>query len=183
MNKIQIIRLLPLIVLAFIAAVLATGLLNIDPRRGALLGKTPGNFSIDVVGARKTKMTPDAWKGQVAVINVFASWCKPCQMEHGVIMRLASSGKVNVYGIAWRDQEQNIIKYLTAGGNPYQMVGNDQFGVTTLPLALTGVPETMVVDRTGKVYYHQVSALTNYDLEHTVMPLIERLQASNAPAR
>ncbi len=179
MNQIQFLRLLPLLIVLAISALLATGLLNTHITRGAMINKIIPAFNIDLVATPQIKMTQETWKGQVAIINIFASWCKPCQQEHATLMRLAQTGKANVYGIAWRDTAPNIVKYLNALGNPYQQVGNDEFGRSTIPFALTGVPETLVVDRDGKVYYHYVSALTDDEVNKNIIPLIDRLNTTH----
>ena len=180
MNRIQLLRLLPLLVLLAFSSLLASGLFSREVTLGAMVGKTIPAFNIDLVDKPQIKMTQDSWKGQVAVINVFASWCKPCHQEHDTLMRLAQTGKVNIYGIAWRDQNTQVVKFLTALGNPYQLVGDDRFGRTTIPFALTGVPETLVVDRQGVVRYHYVSALTEAEVQQRLLPLVEKLRAQDA---
>lgn len=181
MNRIQLLRLLPLLILLVFSSLLASGLFSRQVTLGAMAGKAIPAFNIDLVDNPEVKMTQDSWKGQVAVINIFASWCKPCHQEHDTLMRLAQTGKVNLYGIAWRDQNTHIVKFLTALGNPYQQVGNDRFGRTTIPFALTGVPETLVVDRHGVVRYHHVSALTEAEVQNSILPLVERLKAQDVP--
>ncbi|OYV48010.1 MAG: hypothetical protein B7X10_03725, partial [Burkholderiales bacterium 21-58-4] len=97
--------------------------------------------------------SPQLWKGKVALLNVFASWCVPCASEQPALVRLAQTGKILIYGLAWKDQPQKVAEYLRKNGNPYRSVGLDAYGQTTIPLALTGVPETFVIDKTGRVYY------------------------------
>lgn len=179
MNNFQILRLVPLFLLLLISTVLATGLLNPKVTQGQMLKKELPPFNIDLVNDPSIKMTLNTWKDQVAVINIFASWCKPCQAEHPVLMRLAQTGKVNIYGIAWRDEPANTVKFLSALGNPYQKVGNDNFARTTVAFSLTGVPETMVVGRDNIVYYHHVSALTDDEVNNVILPLVDKLNAAH----
>lgn len=187
MNKMQLIRLIPLLLVLAISALLSTGLFNRHITRGTMVNKVVPPFTLGLVNDATFKMTEQSWKGQVAVINIFASWCRPCQAEHATLMKLAQLGKVNLYGIAWRDRPQDTLRFLNAMGNPYQMVANDQLGRTTVPFSISGVPETLVVGRDGKVYYHYISALTEEEVSRNILPLVERLNAEspapNAPAR
>lgn len=175
----QFIRMIPLLLLLVVAAVLASGVFSPDYREGRMRGKKPESFSIDRLDAQGQKMTHHSWEGQVVVVNVFASWCEPCHAEHPLIMSLAQSGKVNVYGIAWKDKTDNLIKWLQKDGNPYQMIGFDEFGRTTIAMGLTGIPETFVIGKDGKIHYHHVSALRPEDL-NIILPLIDRLQKADA---
>jgi cytochrome c biogenesis protein CcmG, thiol:disulfide interchange protein DsbE len=168
----------PLIILLVLSTLLSTGMFNNVYTEGKSIGKTIRPFRINIVGKPPTEfMTEDVWKGRVAVINVFASWCVPCQAEHGVVLRLAKTGKAPVYGIAWRDTDINVIKWLQAKGNPYQMIGNDKYGMTTVTFSLSGVPETLVVGKDGTVYYHYVSVLTDDEVDHVILPLIDYLNS------
>lgn len=184
MTAIQWLRALPLIILLILTTLLSTGLFNHVYTEGKLTGKSISPFKIGVVGqqpgAPREFMTNAAWEGRVAIINIFASWCVPCQAEHAAIMRLAQMRKAPVYGIAWRDKDINVIKWLQGHGNPYQIIGSDPSGSTTLPFSLTGVPETLVVGRDGLVYYHYISALTDEEVDNVILPLIDYLNGNAA---
>jgi cytochrome c biogenesis protein CcmG/thiol:disulfide interchange protein DsbE len=181
----KIVRLIPLVILLLLAAVLATGLFREDPTKndGRMIGQQIGMFSIPTLGAKGKYFTPHQWDGRVALISVFASWCGPCQMEHDVLMSVAKTGKVAVYGIAWKDHERKLIAWLTAHGNPYQSIGFDEAGSASVPLGLTGVPETYLVDSTGTIRFHYSAPLTEDIVANTLLPLIDALNQQHAPAQ
>lgn len=177
MNTVQMIRLAPLALMLIATSLIATGVFNSTSTAGKHKGKALGNFSVERLDQPGILMHRDTWKDQVAVINVFASWCAPCRQEHEVLMGLARTGIVPIYGIAWRDKREQAISWLQRYGNPYQVIGFDEFGRTSIPFSLRGVPETLVVGRDGIVYFHHVSALTQRDVDEVIVPLVQRLNA------
>ena len=173
----EFLRLLPLLLLLLVCSLIATGLFNHAPATSNMIGKHLPHFHVPLINDANSSLTANSWKGQVAVINIFASWCKPCQAEHETLMALAQSGKVNVYGIAWRDKPANVIAFLGAHGNPYQLIGNDETGGTTSAFAITGVPETVVVDRDGIIRYHHRSPIDDEEINTVILPLVEKLNS------
>lgn len=173
-------RFLPLIALLCIAFLLALGLfLGRTPEKSPMIGLQVAPFSVPVLGNAAQTLSPERWKGRVVVINVFASWCVPCASEHALLMKLAQSG-VDIVGVAWKDKEMQAAGWLAERGNPYRLVGIDEFGATTVPLGLTGVPETYVVARDGAIAWHHKSPLTEEMLDGTLRPMIEHLKKANA---
>ena len=114
--------------------------------------------------------------GQPAMLNVFASWCDACRSEHPMLLQLKSQG-VRILGIDWKDEPALGAQYLTENGDPYSKTGNDLSGRTGIDLGVTGVPETFVVDRQGRVRYKQIGAISADDWARTLEPLMRRLQA------
>lgn len=175
----QFLRMLPLLLMLLISILLVSGLLTPDRSKGQMLGKKPANFSLDRLDDATKRITPELFEGRVVVVNVFASWCKPCRAEHGIVLALAQSGRVPVYGIAWHDKREKTIEFLTQAGNPYQLTADDKFGAATLAFGLTGVPETFVLGKDGVVRYHHVSALRKEDVVNDILPLVEKLNQEN----
>lgn len=175
-------RALPLILLLLVSAMLATGLFNRPPESPtASAGKKMLAFDLPTLSGEAVRMTPNGFSGHTAILNVFASWCVPCTVEHPVLMKLAQSGKVQLYGLAWKDTPEHIAAWLAARGNPYRLVGIDRYGQTTVALGLTGAPETFVLDRDGNIYYHLKAPLTDDDINQIILPLVERLNAPHTP--
>lgn len=178
-------RLAPLLVMLLFTMGLALGLFKSDPTRydHRALGKPIGQFQIEMMNDSASKFSPALWQNHVALINVFASWCEPCQTEHEVLMNLSKTGKVAIFGIAWKDQPEKVAPWIAASGNPYQAIGIDTYGDATMALALTGVPETLIVDTQGIIRYHRSTPLTDDIVDTTILPLVEELsQADNPPA-
>jgi cytochrome c biogenesis protein CcmG/thiol:disulfide interchange protein DsbE len=89
---------------------------------------------------------------------------------------LAQNKAVQIYGIDWKDAPADGAKWLSEHGNPYTRVGNDDVGRTALDLGVTGAPETFVVDRTGRVRYKQIGAITDDVWRDTLAPMIAKLE-------
>jgi len=89
--------------------------------------------------------------GKYTIINVFASWCSTCIMEHEVLIRMQTEAIADLYGIAWRDIDKNTEKYLQQKGNPYSKVGVDNKAIFSKFLDLEAVPETWLVNPKGKI--------------------------------
>ncbi len=145
-----------------------------------MLGQPVKNFVITELGKPFKEFSPKVWEGKIAVINIFASWCEPCQAEHEILIKLSKTIKVPIYGIAWKDKEENITRFLDAHGNPYTLVGYDHEGKTTLPFAMTGVPETYIVDPKGLIVFHHSSTLTEDDITDEILPILKHLSAPHA---
>lgn len=171
-------RLIPLLVMLLLSFALAVGLFtkdssdNIDKLNE---GKYFADFSIPLL-TKSAELTPKTFAGHVVVVNVFASWCVPCSVEHELLIKLAQ--KVNIYGIAWKDKPESVLAYLQKKGNPFYAVGVDVEGKTTVPMFLTGVPETFILDRQGKIVFHYKSALSEDIINKTMLPIIDRLNSS-----
>lgn len=151
-------RFIPLIVLLVLFGVLAVRLNSgIDPKvvETPQIGRT---MPLD----NKTKLKPPY------LVNVFASWCEACQVEHKFFVELAARG-VPVIGIAYRDKKPATEKYLKKLGNPYKDVIYDPEGKIALELGLTGVPETYGVGADGRIITHLPAPATRMkDLERLV---------------
>jgi DsbE subfamily thiol:disulfide oxidoreductase len=117
--------------------------------------------------------------GQVALVNIFASWCPPCQVEHPVLLRLSRDAgfknKVKIVGIDYKDKPDDAKAWLARLGNPYEAIGVDPNGRAGIDWGAYGVPETYVIDRNGRVRYRQVGPITEDVWRDTVAPIVERL--------
>ena len=98
-------------------------------------------------------------KGKYSLINVFASWCVSCVAEHNLLMELSRKNSINIYGVAWRDINQNTKNYLTKNGNPYLKIGVDGKGIFSKILSVNGTPESFIVNDQGRIIYYQKGAI------------------------
>ncbi|MBI1236932.1 MAG: redoxin family protein [Alphaproteobacteria bacterium] len=178
----RFVRLLPLIVLLAVSMALAFGNFSApekERRKPSSIGYSAGNVDIPSIDG-KTRFTSDLWNNKIVVVNVFASWCKPCLAEHPALMRLAQTGKVEMLGIAWKDKPDNAAGWLRTRGNPYHHIGVDEKGETTTALGLTGVPETLILDKHGKIAYHYKAAIDDTLVNSVILPMIEHLRQPDA---
>jgi cytochrome c biogenesis protein CcmG/thiol:disulfide interchange protein DsbE len=173
----RLVSLTPL--LLFIPLALGLGLsLTNDPSRmpSLLIDKAVPAFALASPAEDGRGFSNADLRGKVSLLNVFASWCPGCRAEHPMLMQLAEKGRVSIYGINWKDSSRNGERWLKANQSPYARVGFDENGRVGIDLGVTGVPETFVIDRSGRVRYRHAGPLTE-DVWHEIFePLLAQLQ-------
>ena len=117
--------------------------------------------------------------GQVVLVNVFASWCGPCRIEHPMLMEIAQSGEVPIFGINWRDNPGAGRLFLKQNGNPYVATGADRQGILRAPLEVFAIPRTLLVDSGGNIRYVHVGPITPEVWSQTIRPLVNKLKAAS----
>ena len=174
----RLLFLVPLALFAVLAAYFALGL-GRDPSvlPSALIDKAAPEFSLPGLGERAGLATADL-AGGVTLVNFFASWCAPCRVEHPLLMRLKQEGRVALYGIDYKDKPEDATRLLGQLGDPYGRIGVDRAGRTAIDFGVYGVPETYVVDASGRIRYRQVGPITADDYEQKLLPLLKQLGAS-----
>jgi cytochrome c biogenesis protein CcmG/thiol:disulfide interchange protein DsbE len=105
-------------------------------------------------------LTPADLRGRPLLVNVFASWCGPCRIEHPLLMRLAEDPELAIVGINNKDQPENARRFLGALGNPYEAVGVDANGRASIEWGVYGVPETFVVGPDGTILYKHIGPIS-----------------------
>lgn len=173
--------LIPLALMGLIGAGLAVGLTN-DPRKlpSMLIDKPMPDFDLPALRAGEDDFNRDDLSGEIALINVFASWCVSCRVEHPTLMRLARDKRVTIHGVDWKDKREDGLAWIAAFGDPYTLVGEDVNSKLAIELGVTGAPETYVVDRTGRIRYKQIGPITDEVWEDTIEPLILALEKEGA---
>ncbi len=97
-----------------------------------------------------------------SLINLFASWCTTCRAEHSILMRLKANNKIDIYGVAWRDINQNTKAYLATSGNPFKKVAADTQALFTIFIGIKAVPETLLIDPDGHIVLRYSGNLEEY---------------------
>ncbi|WP_292326858.1 DsbE family thiol:disulfide interchange protein [Mesorhizobium sp.] len=170
--------LLPVIVFAGLAVLLGWGLTrNASEIPSVLINKPVPEFSLAPVQGRTLGLSSSDLRGEVSLVNVFASWCLACREEHPVLLQLAASGTVPLHGLNYKDQPDDAARWLDAEGDPYTRTGADLTGRLAIDWGVYGVPETFVVSAEGRIAYKHIGAVTDEALQKTILPLIERLRA------
>ncbi len=170
---------LPLLAFIAVAVWVAVPLLRgDDPHRlpSTLIDRPAPDFALPPLPGRTDGFSRADLGGQVAVVNVFASWCVPCLAEHPVLTRLAREQGVTVFGINYRDRAEDALAWLERNGDPYARIGADTEGRAAIDWGVYGVPETFVIDRAGQVRYRWAGPLTPQLVTETLLPLINRLR-------
>ena len=165
--------LLPLIIFAGLSVIFAIGLFSGDASKvpSALIGKPAPAITLGALPGLQRDGTPipnfgngELAAGKASIVNVFASWCAPCRVEHPLLMGIAQSdavaqGKVQVFGINYKDEAENARRFLGALGNPYSAVGVDANGRAAIEWGVYGVPETFVIAPDGRILDKHVGPL------------------------
>lgn len=143
-----------------------------------LIGKPLPAFSLAPLKPESTGLASTDLVGEPVLLNVFASWCGPCREEHPVLLRLKQEG-VPIAGLDWKEEADAGAQWLDQNGDPYVRAGNDRTGRAGIDLGVSGVPETFVIDRRGRVRYRQVGAITPEVWTQTIAPLMAKLKAES----
>ncbi len=164
----------PLVVLAGLVTLFWANI-DRDPNEvpSVLLNKPVPDFSLPPVEGLDTPgLDSAALKGQVSVVNVFASWCVPCRAEHPFLMELSKTG-IPIFGINQKDVAENARAFLAGLGNPYARIGADISGRVSIDWGVYGVPESFVVNANGVITYKHTGPITEKSLRQSVLPAIE----------
>ncbi len=169
---------LPLILFAVLAVFLVRGL-QLDPKElpSALIDKPFPEFQLDAFAGGT--LDTAAVTGEVALFNVWATWCITCRVEHPYLTELASRG-VPIYGINYKDEDGAARKWLEELGDPYRAVIADRDGSLGLDLGVYGAPETYLVDARGLVRYRHVGVVDEKVWGEVLQPLYQQLKAGEA---
>jgi cytochrome c biogenesis protein CcmG/thiol:disulfide interchange protein DsbE len=155
--------LVPVVVFALLAALFWKGLSG-EPSKipSALINKPVPQFTLAAVpglgvpGLSSAELT----SGKVTVVNVWASWCAPCRVEHPLLTELARRPDIALAGINYKDEPENAVRFLMTLGQPFAAVGMDSDGRAAVDWGVYGVPETFVVDGRGVIRYKHIGPLT-----------------------
>jgi len=171
-------RFLPVIVFAVLVAFLAIGL-KLDPREvpSPLVNKAAPAFKLPLLAQPEAMLTPADLRGKVWLLNVWASWCVSCRVEHPLLVELAKTGTVPIYGLNYKDKRPEAMQWLRERGDPYLQSLSDTDGRVGIDYGVYGVPETFVIDREGVIRYKQIGPLTPESLRDTILPLVRKLGA------
>jgi len=145
----------------------------------ALIGKPVPEFALPPIEGRTDGFSTADLKGQVALVNIFASWCVPCRAEHPIITEFARTGGVPIYGINYKDKAPDALAWLKELGDPYTRIGADTDGKVGIDFGAYGVPETYVVGADGLIAYRIVGPITQATVDQTLLPLIRGLQLNS----
>jgi cytochrome c biogenesis protein CcmG/thiol:disulfide interchange protein DsbE len=182
----RLLVLVPLLVLTGLAALFIVRLGSGDPSRipSALIGHPAPPTALAALPGleRDGKPVPGldsaSFKGEVTLLNVWASWCVPCREEAPVLMQLAADPRIRLTGINYKDQTENARRFLGRYGNPFVANGVDNDGRAAIEWGVYGVPETFVIDRQGRIAYKLIGPITPENLEKALKPAIERALAA-----
>ena len=169
---------IPLAVFIALAAFLAVGLTR-DPREvpSPFIGKAAPDFRLAQVADEKLAFTPADMKGKVWLLNVWASWCATCRVEHPVLVEMSKRNVVPIVGLNYKDRREDAMQWLRRYGDPYALSVYDDDGKVGIDYGVYGAPETFVIDKQGVIRYKQIGAITPEALETKILPLLRELNS------
>jgi cytochrome c biogenesis protein CcmG/thiol:disulfide interchange protein DsbE len=169
--------LIPLIVFVVMAGFLAIGLKR-DPREvpSPLIGKPAPAFDLPQLAQLDQRLAAKDLRGQVWLLNVWASWCVACRQEHPLLVELGKTGQVKLYGLNYKDKREDALGWLNNYGNPYLKSVSDTEGLVGIDYGVYGVPETFVIDKQGVIRYKQIGPVTPEALRDKLLPLVAQLE-------
>ena len=169
--------LVPLALFGVLVSFLAVGLKR-DPHEipSPLVHKAAPAFEVPQLIQADKAFSPANMKGQVWMLNVWASWCVACKVEHPLLVEIGKSKVVPLVGLDYKDQRGAALKFLSQNGDPYQLSAFDGDGRVGINYGVYGVPETFIIDKEGVIRHKQIGPITPEAMEKTILPLIERLK-------
>jgi cytochrome c biogenesis protein CcmG, thiol:disulfide interchange protein DsbE len=176
----------PLAIFIVMALLFAFALRSGDPSKlpSALIGRAAPAIDLPALdglsdGARAIGgfATADLAKGEVSVVNFWASWCAPCVQEHPLLVALKEQTGVKIYGINYKDKTATARRFLGRYGNPFAAVGVDANGRAAIDWGVTGMPETFIINGKGEIVYKHIGPISPETLESKIMPMIRGAKA------
>lgn len=173
---------IPLLMFAGMVLLFASGI-GKDPSYlpSARIGKAFPAFSLASLADPEKMLSEKDLKGQVALLNVWATWCPSCRIEHPAFMQLKAAG-IPIYGMNYKDEREAAKKYLSTLGDPFLFSIYDDTGNLGIDLGVYGAPETYILDREGQVRYRFVGVLDEENWEQTLKPCYQALLNEQAAA-
>ena len=174
-------KFIPLIIFIILVIFLGIGL-TLDPREipSPLIDKPMPAFTLSQLKDAEQTLSSTDFVNEVSLLNVWASWCVACRVEHPVLVELAKTGVVNIYGLNYKDKREDALRWLDYYGDPYVKSVYDIDGKVGIDFGVYGVPETFVIDKKGFIRYKHIGPVTEEALNENILPLIEKLKAADA---
>ncbi len=169
---------IPIVVFLLLVVIFSFGLFN-DPRElpSPFLGEQAPAFEVESLTKPGVIVGSADYAGKMALVNVWATWCGGCRQEHGFLMQLARSGAIPIYGINWRDERQEALRWLEQLGDPYEFSAFDADGRVGIDWGVYGAPETFLVGADGTVLHKHLGPLDRAAWERDFVPLLATMEA------
>ena len=166
---------IPLIIFLGLCTLLYIGLFreNKGELPSALINKPLPTFLLNTVNDPDRMVTERDMIGEVALVNVWGTWCPACRVEHPYLVRLASQG-VPIYGVNYKDSQEDARIWLQQLENPYRFSVNDETGELGVDLGVYGAPETYLIDAKGIIRYKHIGIVDERVWKNDFEPLYKK---------
>jgi cytochrome c biogenesis protein CcmG/thiol:disulfide interchange protein DsbE len=164
--------------LIFLAVLIGFFIKGLDPNRdlnklpSPYLNKPAPEMDLPTLQNLTERVTSADYDGEMVLVNVWATWCVGCRQEHEYLLKLAGEGTIPIYGLNWRDNREDALKWLDQLGNPYIETGYDGDGRVGIDWGVYGAPETFLIGADGRVLYKHLGPLSACIWQRDFMPHI-----------
>jgi cytochrome c biogenesis protein CcmG/thiol:disulfide interchange protein DsbE len=173
--------LLPVIAFAIMVPIFVVGLgRNKNEIPSPLLENQAPQYELPALSDPTRTVGSNTYAGQVALVNVWATWCVGCRAEHDYLLELEKRDIVPIFGLNWRDQREPALRWLAQLGDPYMETAYDEDGRIGIDWGVYGAPETFLIGADGTVLYKHIAPMNERVWQEEFMP---RIEAARAGAR
>ncbi len=174
-------KFLPLVLFIVLAYFLFDGL-GRDSKKipSPLIGESFPNLEVEDFHSSEKYLIQDRLKGQISLVNVWASWCVTCRAEHEVLKFIAKTNTLQMIGINYKDTKKDGLDFLQILGNPFEFIVVDAQGTLGLELGVYATPETFIVDQNGVIRFKHIGEITPYIWQNEIEPLTRQLKKTSA---
>lgn len=170
-------RIVPVAVFLVLVVFLAIGLTR-DPSviPTEMIDREMPDFELPELREDDVLVSEQELTGEIALVNVFGSWCVACLQEHPTLMQLSRDDTVKIVGVNWRDEREDALAWLEKHGDPYDTIVFDAESDLVIEIGVTGAPETFVLDPSGRIRYKQIGPITETVWRETILPVINAIE-------
>ena len=167
---------IPFLILLLLLFILWQALFNTKPNEIAspLIGEDLPHFKLPLLFQPQKILDSKDIKGEVSLINVWASWCYACSEEAQMLTIIKEKYHVPIYGIVYKDNEADAKQWLQSYGYPYTTIADDRDGNATIELGVYGIPETFIISKEGKILYRHTGSINQKNWDEVLYPLIKK---------
>ena len=156
----KIINALPLVIFASLIIVLFSFLSDRDDQlETALIDSSFPEFKLGSLSDESRVLTKQDIIKLPALINVWATWCIACRVEHPFLMKLKEESRLTIYGLNYKDNKLKALDLLERDGNPFEFSIYDFEGRLAIDLGVYGAPETFFIDKNGLIRERHVGVI------------------------
>jgi cytochrome c biogenesis protein CcmG/thiol:disulfide interchange protein DsbE len=168
---------LPIAIFSVLAGFLYVGLYK-DPSLvpSPLIGKPIPSFQLSTLKDADAIITQENFKGEIALINVWGTWCVACKQEHAALVYIADKKNIPIYGLNYKDDREMAKQWLVDYGDPYVRSAFDASGRIAIDFGVYGAPETFLIDDKGIIRHKLVGIMTADVWEQQFVPKIKLIQ-------
>ncbi|MDJ0909225.1 MAG: DsbE family thiol:disulfide interchange protein [Woeseiaceae bacterium] len=172
-------RVVPIVLLAAFAVLIGVFAKGLNPDRNknelpsAYLERQAPAFDLPSLTRPGERVSTDDFAGEMVLVNVWATWCEGCRLEHPYLMELAATGEIPIYGINWRDNREQALVWLDRFGDPYVDSAFDADARVGIDWGVYAAPETFLVDGNRVVLKKHLGPMSPAVWEEKFLPVIE----------